>query len=117
MKTNVKVGDKIYVGSSFHMSRGSDDVVGGLATVTNIKEDISAGKPALFVSIKEHPGKAYNWEILSEKQEELKKQFGKRKAHPDPDIDRPFIEDGDTVSGKINGKDYNGEVYHGPDIW
>jgi hypothetical protein len=117
MKTNVKVGQKIYVESALHMSRGSDDVVGGLATVTKISEGISAGKPALFVVVKEHPGVAYNWEVLSEKQEALKERFGKNKAYPDPDIDRPWIQDGDTVSGKINGKVYNNEVYHGKDIW
>jgi hypothetical protein len=117
MKTNVKVGQKIYVESAFHISNGSADVVGGLATVTEVKEDISAGKPALFVSVKEHPGTAYNWEILSEKQENLKNRFGTSKAHPDPDVDTPWIEDGDIVGGKINGKDYHGEVYHGKDIW
>ena len=117
METNVKVGQQIYVRSSFHISRGSDDVVGGLATVTEISEGISGGKPALFVVVKEHPGTAYNWEILSEEQEKLKKQFGEKAAYPDPDIDQPWIQEGDTVSGKINGKEYKNEIYHGKDIW
>lgn len=103
-KTVPEVGDKIYVDSSFSISNGSSDVVGGLATVTKVdKEDYG-----IFVSVKEHPGHSYNWEILAENQNELRKEFGSKKAYPDPDIDTPWIEDGDAV---------NGHVYHGPDIW
>jgi len=106
---DIKVGQKIYVETQLHISRGSDDVVGGLATVTKIREDISGGEKCLFVSVKEHPGNGYNWsQHLSKLQDKLKERFGDQIAYPDPDIDRPFIEDGDTVDGKI---------YHGPPIW
>lgn len=99
-----KVGDKIYVNSSFSISNGSSDVVGGLSTVTEI--DRKYGN--IFISVKEHPGRSYNWEILQPEQSELRKEFGRKKAYPDPALDTPWIEDGDTV---------NGHVYHGRDIW
>ena len=105
-----KKGDKIYVDSHYHISRGSDDVEGGLATVENVYEGISGGKKCIFVSVKEHPGTGYNWsQLLSKEQEKLKKQFGKEKAHPCPDIDTPWIEEGDITG--------NGEVYKGKSIW
>jgi hypothetical protein len=103
-----KVGDKIYVPTSLHMSRGSDDVLGGLAIVSKVKMGISGGEETPFVSVKEHPNKGYNWKFLSEKQKALKKEFGKQIARPDPDVDRPWIEDGDSVDGK---------PYKGPPIW
>ena len=34
---NVQVGDKLYVHSSLHISSGSDDIAGGLATVKSIQ--------------------------------------------------------------------------------
>lgn len=104
-----KVGQDIYVESSFHISNGSADVRGGLARVTKVTTETSGGEPCLFVEIAEHPGRSCNWsQHLSKIQAKLKKQFGTERARPDPDIDTPWIEDGDTV---------NGEVYHGPDIW
>jgi hypothetical protein len=87
MKKNKKeepyVGQKIYVPTSLYLSHGLDDFEGGIATITKIEKDYN-----LMVGIKEQPGTLYNWKYLLEKQEELKKRFGKRKAHPDPD-DRP----------------------------
>jgi hypothetical protein len=106
---NPKVGDNIYVQSHFYISHGSDDVVGGLATVTKLTKSISGGKECLFVSVKEHPGNSYNWtQFLSERQDSLRLEFGNEKAYPFPDIDRPWIEDGDTV---------NGVVYRGDPKW
>lgn len=105
-----KIGDKIYIHSSFHISRGSDDYVGGLATISKIYDGISAGDKTWFIDIEEVPGVGLNYEMLMEgnTQKELKKQFGRKKAHPSPDIDTPWIEDGDWVNGK---------VYHGKPIW
>jgi hypothetical protein len=104
-----KVGQKIYVPSELHISRGSDDVAGGIATITKVSKGMSGGKMFDFIEVKEVPGTSYNWEqFLSKEQEKLKKQYGKQKAHPDPDIDTPWIEEGDFVNGK---------KYHGPDIW
>lgn len=104
-----EVGDKIYVNSSFSISHGSDDFTGGRATVKRVYKSMSGGDAdCLFVEIEEG-NRSYNWtQILSEKQKELRKEFGKRKAHPSPDIDTPWIEPGDMVNGKI---------YNGPSIW
>ncbi len=108
-----KLGSKIYVDSSFSMSHGSDDVVGGLATVTKL--DTKYG--TTFVSVKEHPGHAYNWEILSERQKELKKEFGRKKAYPDPDIDTPWIEEGDYVTTTDRDGNTTSGIHKGPPIW
>lgn len=103
-----KVGDKIYVNSSYSISHGSDDFAGGIATVKKVFKGISAGKSVIFIEIEEGD-RQYNWEeFLSKDQEKLKKEFGKKKAHPDPDIDTPWIEEGDWVNGKS---------YKGPPIW
>lgn len=105
----IKVGDEIYVESHFYISHGSDDVVGGLATVTNVTENISGGEKCLFVEVKEHRGHSYNWsQHLSKIQKQLKREFGNKKSHADPDIDTPWIEEGDIVNGK---------PYHGNPIW
>jgi len=106
-----KVGDTIYVESHMYISRGSDDVVGGKATVRSVEVSKSLPKGdtnSIFVSVVEHPGHSYNWYHLSKEQDKLKKQFGNKKAYPDPDIDTPWIEDGDIVDG---------EVYRGKPIW
>lgn len=93
MKNLPKVGDEIYIPSAFYISRGSDDVVGGLATVSKIKDG--------FVSIQEFPGKSYSWKYLSERQDDLRTKFGDKRAYADPDIDTPWIEKGDIVDGEI----------------
>lgn len=106
-----KIGDKIYIGSSFHISRGSDDVQGGLATIDNVKvsDHLSSDHyNYCMVSVKEVPGPAYNYNYLKENQDKWKLQFGDKSAYPDPDIDTPWIESGDIVDG---------EVYKGSPIW
>lgn len=80
-----KIGDKIYVDTHLYLSHGVDDVVGGLATVSEVKRGISGGEPTYYVSVKEHPGDEYNWEFLSQDQEKLKEQFGDSVAYSDPD--------------------------------
>lgn len=105
----MKVGDKIYIPSRVFISRGSDDVVGGLATIKSIIEQTNVGQNCQFVEVEEVPGTRYNWTLyLKDIQEKLKSEFGDNKAYPDPDIDTPWIQDGDIV---------NGSVYHGPDRW
>lgn len=92
------VGDKIYVPTRLSISHGSDDVVGGLATVTKVSHNISGGVVCEFVSVAEHPGRSYNWDqFLKDAQEKLRAEFGESVAYPDPDIDTPWIEDGDCV--------------------
>jgi hypothetical protein len=74
-----KIGSDIYVRSSFSCSHGSDDVVGGLAKITEIEEGISGGEKCLFISVQEHPGHSYNWsQMLINEQDKLKKEFGKK---------------------------------------
>lgn len=104
-----KVGSDIYVSSSFSISNGSSDVVGGLGKVKNVECGISGGQPCIFIEVVEHPGRSYNWsQILLKEQAKLKKEFGKKRAYPDPDIDTPWIEEGDIV---------NGVPYKGKPIW
>ena len=67
-----KVGQKIYVNSAFYLSHGSDDVVGGIATVTSV----SIQGKNIMITVAEHPGVAYGWGYLEELQSELKKEFG-----------------------------------------
>jgi len=112
-----KVGDDIYVPTSMSISNGSRDVHGGLAKISVVDKMISGGEPTWFIDVEELPNHGFNYDILMERQEELKERFGNERAYPDPDIDTPWIEEGDIVSGTFNGKEYNGEKYHGSDIW
>lgn len=103
-----EIGDEIYVPSSFHISAGHLDKQGGLATITEIKGEYDPKNcNCLFVKVKEVSGE-YNYLSLLKQQDELKKRFGKRRAYPDPDEDTPWIEEGDSVDGKL---------YHGEPIW
>ena len=81
-----KVGDDIYVPTRMYIDHGEDDVMGGLAEVIEVKLGMSAGNPKTpFVTTKEHPNSSYNWNSLFEEQPRLKKEFGKKRAYPDPD--------------------------------
>jgi len=107
----LKKGDKMYLRGSMSISNGSSDVSGGLATIKEIKIDERLGADhfnGIFVKFEEVPDHSYNYKSLMADQEKLSKLYEGKVAHPDPDIDRPWIEEGDIVDGK---------VYHGPDIW
>lgn len=109
MKNDIRVGSKIYIPGSMSISNGSSDVAGGQATISKIEENISAGEKCRFVEVKEVPGHQYNWDTyLKPLQDQLKKEYKNQIAHPDPDIDTPWIEEGDIV---------NGEKYIGKSIW
>lgn len=85
-----KKGDKIYVPSALYLSRGADDFAGGIATVSKVEHNEKLGKDHVnycFVSIEERPGTSYNWRDLGPKQKDLKMEYKKQKAHPDPDMD------------------------------
>lgn len=114
-----KVGDKIYIPTSMSISHGSDDIAGGLATVTKVYKYMSGGNPnCVFVGVKE-VNKSYNWtQFIGKEQATLKKQFGKHVAHPDPDIDTPWLEEGDYYSqyDASTGKTVSG-IYKGPSQW
>jgi hypothetical protein len=80
-----KVGDYIYLRSSFYIDHGQDDFCGGLAEVTRVEDGISAGKTVAMISCKEKPGSRMNWEYLKGEQEKLAAQYGAKRAHPCPD--------------------------------
>lgn len=87
-----KVGDDIYVPSALHLSRGRDDVVGGLARVKSVSRHMSGGEQVHFISVNEIPCD-FNWEQhLALMQAELKREFGKNRAYPDPDDNPEFNE-------------------------
>ena len=77
-----KVGDTIYVETSLYIDHGADDVLGGKATVTIVTRSREGD---WYVCVKEHPGTHYNWSYLGPRQAELKKEYGRRRARPDPD--------------------------------
>src|SRR5688572_14579213 len=106
-----KEGDQMYIPSAMYISRGSEDRVGGLATIKKIDVDKNLGSEhpnGVFVTFEEFPNSSFNYKYLLEQQEELKSKFGDKKAYPDPDVDTPWIQPGDIV---------NGQTYNGPDIW
>jgi hypothetical protein len=112
-----KIGQKIYIRSSWHISAGHLDIAGGLATISKV--ETIAGD--WFVELKEVPNHGVNYSLLYPDQAELKKEYKGQKAHPDPDIDTPWIEEGDYVGqnqefGKEKKKFSDG-IYHGPPIW
>lgn len=88
-----KVGDEMYIPSAMYISRGSDDRVGGLATIKEFRNNE-------MVVFCEFPNTVHSYEYLLTQQDELKKQFGNNKAYPDPDIDTPWIQNGDIVNGQ-----------------
>lgn len=77
-----KVGQDIYVETRWYIDRGEDDTEGGLAEVTKIEHKHGSH----FIYVKEVPNN-YNWELLAPKQDELRKEYGKKRARPDPDND------------------------------
>jgi hypothetical protein len=86
------VGDTIYVPTALYLSHGVDDFRGGAATVIEVKDSISGGKPAPFVRVAERPETSYNWLFLEPEQEKLKEEFGEERAYPDPDYTPEFNE-------------------------
>lgn len=91
-----KIGDKIYVPSSYYVYRGEDDFEGGLATISKVI--VSDHLPldhinAIMVEIEERPGNGYNWRLLEPEQEKLKEKFKDQVAHPDPDYRPEFNDD------------------------
>lgn len=90
-----KIGDKIYVPSSYYVFRGEDDFDGGLAEIAKI--DISKHLPEehfnyIMVGITNRPATMYNYKSLLKDQKELKKEFKNQLAKPNPDL-RPQFND------------------------
>lgn len=78
-----EVGQEIYVPSAFYIDHGRDDFAGGLATITNVE---LRGTERYHVTIAERPHCQYSWEYLRKGQEQWAKEYGGRRAHPDPDM-------------------------------
>lgn len=111
MKIQHIAGDKLYIPSAYHCSRGSDDVEGGLATIKDfsINQALPEGHyNRIFVEFHEHPNRGLNYKYVLENQDEWASEYAGKIAHPCPDIDRPFIEKGDIVNGK---------PWEGSEIW
>lgn len=60
----------------------SDDHCGGKAIVSEVKDGISAGQPAIFVEV-EQCNSSYNWEFLEQQQSKLNERYGDRWAYSD----------------------------------
>lgn len=106
-----EIGNKIYVHTRLYISRGSDDFHGGICTINEIEysDDLPENHfNYCMIGVKERPGFLLNYEYLMDEQDKLKEQFGEQVGYMDPDVDTPWIEDGDFVNDKI---------YHGPDVW
>jgi hypothetical protein len=76
-----KVGDTIYVPTRWYISRGTDDILGGKATVTDVEQK-SYG---LVITVAEIPNHGFIWKTLENQQEKLRAEYGDRTARVDPD--------------------------------
>jgi hypothetical protein len=85
-------GDVIYIGTELYLGHGRDDFRGGLAEVSEVRQDVSKGQPTPFVRVVQQPDTIHNWKLLASEQKELRQRHGKDWAHPDPD-DRPEFND------------------------
>lgn len=82
-----RIGDKVYIPTAGHLSRGVDDRLGGKATVSNVQLILGSN----FIYFHEFPGVSMRWEDnLAEKQEALAKEFGDGLARKDPDHSPEF---------------------------
>jgi hypothetical protein len=78
-------GDVIYIGTELYLGHGRDDFRGGLAEVTEVRQEKSKGQPTPFIRVAQEPDTLHNWKILALEQKKLRAEFGKSWAHPDPD--------------------------------
>ena len=107
-----EIGDKLYLPTQLHISRGEDDIFGGIAEISFV--EISKYLPiehinAIMVKFKGFSqSHLWNYKLLLEKQKEYSIKYADKIAKPDPDINTPWIESGDIV---------NGVKYTGKSIW
>ena len=83
----VKIGDIIYIETSLYVSHGVDDIIGGKTKVIKVIEEPDG---TVLVWTELEPDTRYNWEMLSEDQETLKKAFGDDWAYRKPDCRPEF---------------------------
>lgn len=99
-----KIGDKLYIPSAYFISRGEDDFEGGLAEIDRIETKKHLPEKhcnRIMIGFKENPSAMYNYNYILEGQEEWSKEYSGRTAHPNPDINTPWIQNGDIVNGQI----------------
>lgn len=83
------IGQWIYVPSAFYIDHGEDDRLGGRAKVMRVETGVSAGRRVPFVEVEAFPGHSFNWpDYLAPEQAALRKEFGRKKAKPDPEFVR-----------------------------
>jgi hypothetical protein len=87
--TRPRVGQWIYIPSSFYLSHGLDDVVGGRARIGKVKFEYGQ----YWVDVEQDPGTHYSWPALLERQPELRERYGDEIAHADPDSRPEFNRD------------------------
>lgn len=88
-----KVDDEIYIPTSLHVYRGADDFIGGLCTINRV--ETSKHLPPdhcnyIMIGVEEDSSSMYNYKGLLKEQSKLKKQFGKKRGHPQPDLRPEF---------------------------
>lgn len=77
-----KIGDEIYIGSSYSIDHEWDDVKGGLTKIVDIKLNLTPScldYNRIFVVV-EGINTSYNYQYLMEHQEEWKKTYKNNKA-------------------------------------
>jgi hypothetical protein len=89
----LRKGDVIYVDTELYVGHGCDDFRGGLAEVSEIREEKSKGQWTPFVRVVQQPDSLHNWKMLAGDQSKLRRQHGTNWAHPDPD-NRPEFNEG-----------------------
>lgn len=84
--TTPVVGQEVYVPTQGYISRGEDDVRGGLARISEVevREDLPP-ENRVFVGFEELPKRKYSFSWLMQHQEDWKKEYGDQRARPDPD--------------------------------
>jgi hypothetical protein len=86
----LRKGDVIYMETELYLGHGRDDFRGGLAEVSEILEQKSAGKLAPFVRLVQQPDSLHNWKLLAAEQMKLRLENGTDWAHSDPDFRTEF---------------------------
>src|SRR5579864_3064242 len=87
---DLRKGDVFYIGTELYLGHGRDDFRGGLAEVSEVRQDVSKGQPTPFVRVLQQPDTIHNWKLLASEQKELRQRHGKEWAHPDPDYREEF---------------------------
>lgn len=83
MMNKPKVGDEIYVYSSYYISHGEDDFHGGLCKIKKViikDSDTILEYNKIFVEVEERPEIEINYTYLMENQKKWKKEFGNKRG-------------------------------------